>query len=395
MTGKRPIHRVSARNFLSLEDVALKLGPLNVLAGPNGSGKTNFLRIFDFIGAIADRDLNPAIQQFGGTDGVFFRNAHEKVLELSIQGTITSLAEPTALDEYSLDLDNSMEPFLLRTEEFKFKRNKGRGRRITLKGADLTVCDEDSDQEVSTGDVSDTTSGLALLRRLGEDYEASQVEEVAELFLRLRFVDINVKRLGDRVPARESGRLREDGSNVAPFLLRLREEEPDAFSDVERDMRAILPTFERFEISRHGGGDDYVTLSIKETPFGDPTPLDQSSFGTLRAVVLFSMLNDPNPPGLTCIEEIDHGFHPQALDHLVDRMREATERTQIVLATHSPALVNRLQPDELIMFQRNQGTGGTVACKPSERFVQKAREKYGYELGELWFAGLLDDDQVS
>ena len=77
-------------------------------------------------------------------------------------------------------------------------------------------------------------------------------------------------------------------------------------------MRAVLPGFERLLIEEVGGSGDYLKLLVKETFFAKPTPLNHVSFGTVRALVLFSMLNDPDPPRLTCIEEIDHGFHPQA-----------------------------------------------------------------------------------
>lgn len=101
------------------------------------------------------------------------------------------------------------------------------------------------------------------------------------------------------------------------------------------------------------------------------------------------MLHDPEPPKLTCIEEIDHGLHPHALDRLVDRLREAAERTQIILATHSPALVNRLDPRELIIVERDEGTGSTRAVKPDLAMVQQLQKETGYELGELWFSGSL------
>ena len=229
------------------------------------------------------------------------------------------------------------------------------------------------------------------MRRLGKKYDADQVEEIAQLFLSLRLVDINVREVRKSRGVSNAPYLSADGSNVGEFLIRLQKDFPEAFSDIEHDMQYVLPTFERFVLRASGGGDEYITILIKEKMFSEPIPLDRASFGTVRAIVLFAMLHDPQPPHLTCIEEIDHGFHPQALDRIVTRLRDATDRTQVIVATHSPALVNRIKASEMILFRRDEKTGGTRAFRPDEKFVQDAKQEFGYELGELWFAGLLDE----
>lgn len=87
------------------------------------------------------------------------------------------------------------------------------------------------------------------------------------------------------------------------------------------------------------------------------------------------------------MEEIDHGLHPHALDRIVDRLREASKKTQIILATHSPALVNRLRPEELIIVERDEKNGGTRIIRPDKELVRSLQDETGYGLGELWFSG--------
>ncbi len=403
MTPKRPIHRVEVQNFLSLADVALDLQPLNVLAGPNGAGKTNFLKIFDFLGSIAERDLVPAVRQYGGMDWLVFQNSDVQQISINIKGSITSYSNDNALDEYALKFRTySYLPdpkgvrdlsVISREEQFKVKRMEGPGRRITLSGRDLKIYDRSTNRRLDAESINQSTSGLALIRRLGEDYEAPQVEDIAQLFLSLRLLDIDVKQIRRPSAKRASTYLNSDASNVGAFLSRLSEEEPESFARVEEDMKAVLPSFEAFDLRSVGGEDESVAIFIKERQFQKPIPLARASFGTVRALALFAALHDPSPPRLTCVEEIDHGFHPQALDRIVERLREATDRTQIVLATHSPALVNRLKPEELFMFRRHEESGATLASQPDAKFVRKVKQKYGYELGELWFAGLLNEEE--
>jgi predicted ATPase len=116
-----------------------------------------------------------------------------------------------------------------------------------------------------------------------------------------------------------------------------------------------------------------------------------ASFGTIRALAMLALLYDPHPPKLTCVEEIDHGFHPHLFDRLVELLREATARTQLLIATHSPALVNRLRPEELIVCERNPENGGVrIPAVEPEKITQMV-EATGGALGpgELWFSGSL------
>jgi predicted ATPase len=94
---------------------------------------------------------------------------------------------------------------------------------------------------------------------------------------------------------------------------------------------------------------------------------------------------------LTCVEELDHGFHPYVFDRLVERLREASERTQFLIATHSPTLVNRLRADELIVCERDPQTGASrIPAIDSEKVrAMEQRAQGRLRLGELWFTGSL------
>ncbi len=102
------------------------------------------------------------------------------------------------------------------------------------------------------------------------------------------------------------------------------------------------------------------------------------------------MCHDDDAPPIVGIEEIDHGVHPAVLDLLVDRLNQASERTQFIVATHSPALVNRLRADQLLVAERSE-EGLTRLPAVSSRRVMELESEMGGEvrLGELWFSGWL------
>lgn len=400
----RTLTRVAAKNFLSLKDVDIALGDLTVLVGPNGSGKTNFLNIFRFVGDVARSDLMPAIEAFGGFSNLAFREATKKLIhssiEIRLEGKMTTYSSEKALDEYILrfwrrrSTQEDDDYALFRRESVILKRTAGRGRRITISGSSVEFANLSNTTHATTRTpsrlkVQKTSSGLAILRRLGKAYAAPQIEEIAQIFEGLRLFEVNVGAARRPTVALGSDQLEADASNIAAFLVFLKEEHPERFELIREDIGVVLPTFRDFRFRKIGGADEGVRVDIIEAPLVGATPLARASFGTIRSIALFAMLHDPNPPKLTCLEEVDHGLHPHALDRLVERLREASKQTQIVVATHSPALVNRLRPEELIVFQRDPETGATVQPDISAEEMRAMEEKSGYRLGELWFSGAI------
>jgi len=325
-------------------------------------------------------------------------------VELRLNGVITENASLNAPDEYSIRFREgrmaTSKPFLHRrlvdrTETIVIKRFKGRGRRITLKGRKVQVAPyNDNTKTVKsyaerTLDVQSESSGLSTIRKLGDDYGARQVEALAQAFESLRLFDANVEKI--RSPSRTVNpeKLEDDASNLAVYLHWMSIEHKATYERVCDDVRFVLPGFEEFRFTPLGGADEGIRLDFKERHLINYTPLARASFGTLRAIALFAMLNDPNPPKLTCLEEVDHGLHPHALDRLVDRLRDASERTQIIAATHSPALVNRISEHEIIIFERSIETGESRIVDLSPDQIAEMRHISGFELGELWFSGSL------
>ena len=176
-----------------------------------------------------------------------------------------------------------------------------------------------------------------------------------------------------RQPARVYGApLAEDASNLADALMNVRELSFQAFADV-RERPSTLPTRPRWHHLRHRGRRNAIhrrpsskngasharsTLSMPRSVPSGCCPCSRSS-------------HHPSPPPFVAIEEVDHGMHPYALEVLVDALRAASERTQILIATHSPTFVNRLKPDELVICDRDPETG--VFAHPRRRLRSGGR----------------------
>ncbi len=363
------------------------------------------MKVFQFLGEIARHELAPAVERVGGYDQLFFRGGEPSgtTIKIGLKGVVTKYATANALDEYKLSFWRSRMKFgvarqhsplemIQRREEIIFKRFAGQGRRITLRGGKVSAVTTSRKAGVTQVnlpfDIEGEATGLGTLRRFGETYGSAEWNGFAELVEGLRLFEVDVER--SRVPrVTDSDRLYSDGSNVASFLYRLASEEPHVFEMIKDDVRSVLPSFRDFKFTLLGGADEAVRLDLQESHLSDFTPLGRASYGTIRAIALFTMLNDPSPPALTCLEEIDHGLHPHALDRIVDRLRDASRHTQVIVATHSPALVNRLDPSELLIVERDEEDGSSRIFRPDESLVRSLEAETDYKLGELWFSGLI------
>jgi predicted ATPase len=395
---------IEATNFLSLAKVRVDLGPLNVLVGPNGAGKTNLLRTIAFLGETARMDLVPAITRFGGFDALFFRGAlgkRARSIRLAVGAQITRYASANAPDEYQIAFWGGASPsgkapgpsikWLQRSETFTFKRISGRGRRITISGSHVDITGDSEDRSPTRLSMATASSGLSTLRRLGKQYGAEQVDELANLLESFRVFepDVAKARQPHQLVAGEPVHLAPNAANIAAYIAWLAEAHTDVFEALVDDLRYITPGLAALRLVPLGGSSQGVSIEIEERGLRGTTSLAAASFGTIRALALLAMLHDPDPPKLTCVEEVDHGLHPYALDRIVERLRDASARTQILAATHSPALVNRLRAEELIVCERDPETGASRIPAIAPADVRKMFSEDELRLGELWFSGAL------
>ncbi|MFJ9003734.1 AAA family ATPase [Streptomyces canus] len=396
-------------NFRSLRDVTIPLGPLTVLVGANGVGKSNVLKVFDLLADIIRTDLEPALETRGGFDEVAFWGGAKPptTLRIRLKATWTTHSSSNAPDEYDLKVRRYSAPSnrdngryrLTRSESFQFKRTRGRGRRITVSGERATVLDirpkSSGPEESSEFGIQRLSSGLSTLSRLASAEGGTEVARVAHQLSSFRVFDVNVD--AARRPSRvHYDDLSSNAENLAAFLYVLHMGnhmgDEDLWDRLVDDARSVLPQLLDIEFVKVGGGAEQITVFLRERGLRRPTPLADASYGTVRLLGLLALLYDPAPPALTCIEEIDHGLHPQALRLIVERLREASALTQFIVATHSPALTDRLLPEEIVICERDDDGASLIPAISTGDVRAIVEESGDLPLGELWFSGVLGGD---
>jgi predicted ATPase len=166
-------------------------------------------------------------------------------------------------------------------------------------------------------------------------------------------------------------------------LYTLRENAPDRFEVLEDTLRTAFSGFQRLEFPPVAAGK--LALAWREGTFGRPFYLHELSEGTLRFLWLVTILLSPDLPRVTLIDEPEISLHPELLSLLVELMREASSRTQLIVATQSDRLVRFLKPEEVCAVDLHQGLARFTWG--SDMDLEHWLAEYG--LDELWLKGRL------
>jgi len=196
-----------------------------------------------------------------------------------------------------------------------------------------------------------------------------------------------------RARAVSAVRLLPDGSNLADYLLDLRQAEggTDAFEGLLETLQVILPYAQDLVPDLREGFDREVALQLREqgTKGGFTVPGWMLSTGTLRLVALLALLRHPRPPSLLCVEEIENGLDPRTIQLVVNELVNAAEsgHTQIIVTTHSPYLLDLVPLESLVLVERQPASPPTFDRPANHAEVQGWAESF--MPGRLYTMGTL------
>ena len=165
--------------------------------------------------------------------------------------------------------------------------------------------------------------------------------------------------------------LERDGSNLGQYLWSLREASVHAFNDLFEALQYVLPYAKDVQPTMTQEIERLIFLEMTEEDFKVPGWL--LSTGTLRILALLACLRHPDPPPLLVVEEVENGLDPRALHLLVEEFRAAiaAKKTQIIVTTHSPYLLDLLDLSHIVVVERVDG--GPVFRRPDKRSSPSGR----------------------
>jgi predicted ATPase len=190
----------------------------------------------------------------------------------------------------------------------------------------------------------------------------------------------------------------QDGTNTAVALAAIKLGYDEAFERIEKDIRGLVPSVERVRIrqatvERHiphpsvrHALEEVVGSKIYFDFRGAPgVPAHAASEGTLILLALLTILHGPNPPNVLLLDDFDQSLHPHAqveLVRLVKRLLDQLPEVQIVATTHSPYVIDEVDPGDVHAFALRDD--GTVAVKRLSEHPEAAKTKGVLSAGQLW-----------
>jgi predicted ATPase len=372
---------IKIEGFRSFKRVELEMPRLAVLIGPNGGGKSNFLDLMSLMSEAAQGQLEKGIGTRGGASCVTFgfspfRNIF---VEFRLQG------ESLPNVRFKLGFDVGFACSTVQVEEVIGEPTTQGKNSLSIVRRDSSGC-VFRQGEIEERKALEWASELAIF----------QVRDLTKYPIPYRLLsniqewtlyrDIDV---GPESPVRHpelvrpAVRLLPDGRNLSSVLYAIQQDHEDDWDEILEIMKTAYPDFLKLTVPA-GGGDGKVHLRWFERPYEKQgITANLLSDGMLKLLCLVVILKSPNPPPLICIDEPELGLHPDWIELVAELLQDAAERTQVIVATHSPQLVAKLDPDQVIVTEKEDGE------TRMERLSAEGLEKWlrDFNLADLWLSG--------
>lgn len=381
VSEKSRFRELSVHGFRRLYDVRLPLRPLSVMIGANGTGKTSVLDVLFLLANSAQGKLSESIADLSGLASVLTYDQAEE-LRLGISMTVPN-HEPL---EYSLRLRPQGVAYVISEEKLSQQRlrNPPPFLHIDSHGPDIKYFEVDQKNLVRPNwEHKPLETSLSQVPKMFQEPEDFRNRLSSSTFYHVLNVDPRspVRLPQPMRPATLPGR---NGEELVSCLFYLRETERTRFEAIEDALRAAFPRFDRLDFPPVAAGT--LALAWRETGFSEPLYMHQLSEGTLRFLWLATLLQSPGLTALTLLDEPEVSLHPELLSLLADLLREASNRTQLIVATHSDRLIRFLQPKEIVVMDSTDEGMSTLTWADE---LDLAKWLKDYSLDELWSNGRL------
>jgi predicted ATPase len=289
---------------------------------------------------------------------------------------------------YRLSFTESGQRFLITDERIE-NQNPYPGHDVPFlyfgydKGRPILNLNSGIKRQLQREDVDAERSILAQRRDPDQYPEITYLGETLErirLYREWAFGRFNASRLSNQ-PDQRNDFLLEDGRNLSLMLNRLRRE-PAIKQRLLDGLRLLYEGIDDFDVSVDSGSIQFFVQEGRNI-----IPATRLSDGTVRYMYLLAILLHPTPPPLIAIEEPELGLHPDIISTIAELLVEASEKTQLIVTTHSTLLVDALSatPEDVLVCEKFAGSTQMrrLALSKLNEWLQH------YSLGELWRRGEL------
>lgn len=359
------IKKITIQNFFSFgNEQTIELNAdTNVLVGINGTGKSNFIKAIRLLKAIIEGDFEKLFsQKWGGFDGVAnFIDPDSKEIN------ITYVFSKKSINKYSI---------------FRFADND-----IFY---DIHIRRAFHGYSIFYESILENDN-ILIEREGGDKWSDNQASEiirgiyniVRELTVYDHFDTAFESPIRQLSPYYSEENLLSDGKNLTGLLSYLNGNSVKAFDKLVEEFKKINPNFRELVFTTPIAGKSL--LSLKEKNLDRAITIEHISDGTLRYLLLLSIFYNPKRGSVVCLDEPEMGLHPDMINGVARGIKYAAQNgTQMIIATHSPLLLNAFELEDLMIFEKNESNETIVKKVSEEDFPNWEGE---FLAGQMWLRG--------
>jgi predicted ATPase len=408
------ITSIRVDNFKSLKNVDIALGRMNFLVGPNASGKSTFAEVLDFISHAVRENLPYAMADKGGFYNICHRRQRRArgAISFGVTGEVRIPQSVSCIFDWAFQIrtrgQDIRADFYVASEALHVEYQHAEESIIATIERNNPNGEPTYKLQTSPSlDVEPSSRGLKRVvaeLRVVRDFMSADTVDSQNLILssyirnRLPIRSIVRELSGVRVfqfnpriarqPAAPSihGELGRRGENLASAVDYMRLHERQRFELLLSWLKDVVPTISRVLTSYTDTRQ--LGLFFEEEGFGASWVAEDISDGTIMSIALFFALLDPRHR-VVVIEEPENALHPWILRRFLDRCKDIAEEKQIIVTTHSPLLIAKCKPSELLLAERFGGMSSIVRALDREPQLNEIIRSELLTLGDYWLsAGL-------
>lgn len=383
------LSKLRVQHYKSLFDTEVNLEPLTVFIGPNGSGKSNICEalaiLSDFLQRLIDIGNNPAnIKDFfaqslqsvsNNQPSIESKFWHGKSDYLSFEVSTLPKTENNPSEKYENVLDLSV--------HFDYPQQN-----VSMKitGNAISGSERYAPRERYTPSIRQFL--------VSNEYPDSPIANALNKVSIYDFAPIN---LSSNTPS--TGSMERTGQGIAYALVDILHANRKSFDELEERLTRLVPNIQRIALPR--ANNQTFLLELIDRYSQHHIPASDISDGTLRILAFLTALYQDDTPSIICFEEIENGVHPWLLHKMMELLKTVSTEgitgkpVQVLITTHSPVLLNYVEPHQVRAVELDNEGKTQVHSLPTDsvRF-QKALEAYDGALGELWFTNVFGGNPV-
>ncbi|MBI5556293.1 MAG: AAA family ATPase [Deltaproteobacteria bacterium] len=388
------IESIRLKNFKSFQDAELsELPNFCVFVGANGTGKSTIFQVFGFLRDAMTSNVNAALARLGGSRGfkeVRSRNSQGPIeIELKFRA-----GKDSPLITYFLQINEKQGKALVEREVLKYRRgssgqpwhfldfSKGKGTAVTNELDSVTDVKDlhREEQPLKSPDIL-AIKGLAQFERF------PAVMALGNLIENWHVSDFHISKARPEQEAGYAEHLSREGENLSLVIEYLYNNKKETFDKIISLLKMRVPGISHVESKTTEEG--RVLLKFQDGAFEDPFLARYVSDGTIKMLAYLTLLYDPKPHPLLCVEEPENQLYPKLLWELAEEFRAYANRGgQVFVSTHSPDFLNAARLDEVLWLVKKDGYTQIRRAKDDEQLATYMAE--GDQMGYLWEQGFLE-----